>query len=563
MAVAGLPDPRKDHAVVMARFARDCLLRFNSAVQHLENSLGPDTSDLGMRFGLHSGPVTAGVLRGERSRFQLFGDTMNTAARIESTGMKNKIHLSESTAERLSIQGKGHWCVRRQDKVVAKGKGELKTFWLELRGDTAKSSQSGSSDESDKEACPGQIPNQFLHREGAEARPDFHNSITTSSLPPTIAKKHDRLVNWNTDILLRMLKEIVARRHEAGTRANFSAVRRLEADHLHGVIMVRDEIVDVIPLRNFDVTACQTQIDPAGVELNEAVSEQLREYVTTIANLHRDNAFHNFEHASHVTMSTVKLLSRMVAPKSQGGPTDHTLGIASDPLTQFALLFSALVHDVDHAGVPNAQLVREQAGLASVYKNQSVAEQNSVDIAWDLLMHEQFRELRRVIYVNEEEFRHFRQLLVNAVMATDIMDKDANVGRRERWKNAFGDTAHTEDEARRDTLVIEHLIQASDIAHTMQHWHIYRKWNARLFKEMYKAHRDGRAENDPSLSWYEGELTFFDFFVVPLATKLKECGAFGAAGDEYLQYAQQNRREWESKGRHIVAEMKAESLSAV
>lgn len=37
-----------------------------------------DTSTLGMRFGLHSGPVTAGVLRGERARFQLFGDTVNT-----------------------------------------------------------------------------------------------------------------------------------------------------------------------------------------------------------------------------------------------------------------------------------------------------------------------------------------------------------------------------------------------------------------------------------------------------------------------------------------------------
>ncbi|EEC45650.1 predicted protein, partial [Phaeodactylum tricornutum CCAP 1055/1] len=167
-------------------------------------------------------------------------------------------------------------------------------------------------------------------------------------------------------------------------------------------------------------------------------------------------------------MSVTKLLSRIVAPSdvldglsNNGGSGrgrnrlasnlhDHTYGITSDPLTQFACVFSALIHD-----------------------NKSVAEQNSIDLAWDLLIDDSYAELRNTIYATQEEQLRFRQLVVNSVMATDIMDKDLKGLRNARWEN------------RKATIVIEHLIQASDVAHTMQHWHIYRKWNERLFCEMY------------------------------------------------------------------------------
>jgi class 3 adenylate cyclase len=132
VAVAGVPEPRPDHAVVMARFARECMMRFQSIVQQLEVRFGRGTSELGMRIGLNSGPITGGVLRGERSRFQLFGDTINTAARMESNSSKGRIQISEATAQLLIKAKKHHWLIKRDDEIEAKGKGNLQTYWLDI-----------------------------------------------------------------------------------------------------------------------------------------------------------------------------------------------------------------------------------------------------------------------------------------------------------------------------------------------------------------------------------------------------------------------------------------------
>lgn len=265
-------------------------------------------------------------------------------------------------------------------------------------------------------------------------------------------------------------------------------------------------------------------------------------------------------------MSVSKLLSRIVAPSdTHDDGNDHTYGITSDPLVQFACIFSALVHDVDHAGVTNAQLSTENVVLAERYGGKSIAEQNSIDVAWNLLLQDEFKDFRCAICATKSELVRFRQLLVNIVMATDIMDKDLKQIREARWIKAFSDPIDTssstkEEELdqvnRKATVVIEHLIQASDVSHTMQHWHIYRKWNDRFFWECYDAYEKGRSLVNPLDTWYEGELGFFDYYIIPLARKLEECGVFGVSSVEYLQYAMNNRSEWESRGRTIVAELK-------
>merc|ERR1711957_668642 len=328
---------------------------------------------------------------------------------------------------------------------------------------------------------------------------------------------------------------------------------------------VRDEVVETITMMPHGKALATTKSGEK-IKLDSKVGTQLRDYITQIASFyHGDNGFHNFQHASHVTMSTLKLLSRVA---TQDCETEEeyfktTFGISSDPLTKFAIVFSALIHDVDHQGVTNFQLAKERDPMALIYENKSVLEQHSLDLAWSLLSESTFKDLRECIYATQGEYNRFRQLSVNCVLATDIFDKEMKSFRDSRWEKAFKPShedsitrsQNYDDWNRKATITIECIIQASDVAHTMQHWMVYQRWNKCLFDEMYTAYKNGRSDKDPALGWYEGELWFFDNYIIPLATKLQECEVFGVTCDEFLDFANENRREWSVKGRDIVAQM--------
>jgi hypothetical protein len=68
VGATGIPKPQQNHAVIMATFSRRCLDKVLSLLTDLEETLGPGTSELGMRFGLHSGPIIGGMLRGSKVR---------------------------------------------------------------------------------------------------------------------------------------------------------------------------------------------------------------------------------------------------------------------------------------------------------------------------------------------------------------------------------------------------------------------------------------------------------------------------------------------------------------
>ena len=119
MVVGGVPEARADHASAVAKMSLDML----RVLRELE---GPAFASLSLRIGIHSGPVVAGVIGKRKFAFDLWGDTVNTASRMESHGQPDRVHVSEATFELL----KGQFTFEERGPTQIKGKGTLNTWFL-------------------------------------------------------------------------------------------------------------------------------------------------------------------------------------------------------------------------------------------------------------------------------------------------------------------------------------------------------------------------------------------------------------------------------------------------
>jgi class 3 adenylate cyclase len=126
MVVGGLPEPRPDHAQAVAEMA---LALRDEVVRHLD----PAGCPLALRIGIDSGPVVAGVIGRRKFSYDLWGDTVNTASRMESTGTAGCIQVTERAYRQLQ----GRYRFQRRGPVQVKGKGVLVTWFLVARNGQA------------------------------------------------------------------------------------------------------------------------------------------------------------------------------------------------------------------------------------------------------------------------------------------------------------------------------------------------------------------------------------------------------------------------------------------
>jgi hypothetical protein len=180
---------------------------------------------------------------------------------MESTGTKGRIQVSEETADLLVAAGKQHWLLRRAEPVHAKGKGSLQTYWLV---DDKASSDSKSNTKA------GAIGNE-----------------PTASVNAINDLKTGRLINWNMEVMTRLLKKVVARR--IGSDQGGSSVPRsveFEMDNrCWGSAMA--EVKEIIALPTFDPASQKKEPDADSLELGALVKEELHSFVTCIANFYK------------------------------------------------------------------------------------------------------------------------------------------------------------------------------------------------------------------------------------------------------------------------------------
>ncbi len=124
LAVSGLPEPYEDHAFEMVNAAielRDYMLA---------RKADPHRHGFDVRIGVHSGEVVAGIVGIRKFAYDIWGDTVNTAARLEQNCLEGRVNISATTHALV----KDRFCCTYRGEIEAKNKGKLKMYFAERLG---------------------------------------------------------------------------------------------------------------------------------------------------------------------------------------------------------------------------------------------------------------------------------------------------------------------------------------------------------------------------------------------------------------------------------------------
>ncbi|KAG7370283.1 adenylate/guanylate cyclase [Nitzschia inconspicua] len=180
VCASGLPTSDENHAINVANFA--------IAVQHCcRKVLSPvDKQPIRLRIGIHSGEAASGIVGVTNPRYCVFGDTVNTAARHESTGAPGRVHCSRSTMMELKLKACSQFKISARGMVEMKGKGSVPTYWIDST-DENESTSANALVELEGEIAKSALSSKKGYREGNDTKlqNQMNNEEMSIELVPT------------------------------------------------------------------------------------------------------------------------------------------------------------------------------------------------------------------------------------------------------------------------------------------------------------------------------------------------------------------------------------------
>lgn len=407
MVVAGLPfisDEAPSSESSLCHLISQFALLAVKAVKHVP--MGDDF--VSIRVGLHCGDVVTGITGNLTPQFCVFGDTVNTASRMETTSQVDHIHCSDAFATCLA-QFPNSSAIYRLNKLKepldVKGKGLMQTHFISARGSVDELYRAELREVQELVSLKASVSKAGLSliKFMQDSRTSDGMSASADSAPSPGSKALPAVRSWAS--LQSDCDELDAAssEHEARKPAQLFSEAMLRAFDCDVLKVTSKSPVETIAAAALSVFQCA--VDLEAIQVSAATLERL---VLRIGFSYKRVPYHNFHHAFCVLQFTLALLSHCEADDQALLP----------PREVFTVLLTALCHDVNHPGTNNAFQIKSKSPLATRYNDSSVLENHHAALTFAMIRSDGGCNVFE--HWPEEETQRARHILVDSILGTDM-----------------------------------------------------------------------------------------------------------------------------------------------